>query len=244
MDRQAYLDEIKFKLSGGGILNLELDDNAFNQLLNSSFREIQRYIDTTRIVTIPYAPCIDVNIINNGKVNAVARIFRSEGYISNSETADSGGGYPVDPMEATQWQLLSGVGNLYNFNDYVYNYASWNTLLQIRNTTSTDLAFRFDRSSNKLYINISSGIPDKITVEYVPRYDDVSEIVSDFWIDIIIRMAVALGKIALGRARTRYTQSNALWQQDGQIMLDEGNSELNDLRERLQASTQLCYPID
>jgi hypothetical protein len=57
-------------------------------------------------------------------------------------------------------------------------------------------------------------------------------------------MAVALGKIALGRIRTRYTQSNALWQQDGQLMLEEGNSEYNDLRERLQASTQLCYPID
>lgn len=244
MEKQAYLDEIKFRLSGG-LLNLELDDVALNQLLNSSFREVQRYIDTTRLVTIPYSSCIDVNKINNGHVNAIARIFRSEGYISNSETADSdGSGYPVDPMYASQWQLLSGVGNLYNFNDYTYNYASWNTLLQIRNTTSTDLAFRFDRSSNKLYINISSGIPDTITIEYVPRYDDVSEIVSDFWIDIIIRMAVALGKIALGRIRTRYTQSNALWQQDGQIMLEEGNSELNDLRERLQASTQLCYPID
>ncbi len=244
MDRQAYLDEIKFRLSGG-LLNLELDDNSLNQLLNASFREIQRYIDTTRLVTIPYKPCIDVNTINNGHVNAVARIFRAEGYISNSETANSdGSGYPVDPMEASQWQLLSGVGNLYNFNDYVYNYASWNTLLQVRNTTSTDLAFRFDRHSNKLYINVSSGVPDVVTVEYVPRYDDVSEIVSDFWIDIIIRMAVALGKVTLGRIRTRYTQSNALWQQDGQIMLEEGNNELNDLRERLQASTQLCYPID
>lgn len=243
MDRQAYIDEIKFRLSGG-ILNLELDDVAFNQLLNSSFREVQRYIDTTKLVTIPYSSCIDVNTINNGHVNAVARIFRSEGYISNSETGDSNGGYPVDPMEATQWQLLSGVGNLYNFNDYVYNYASWNTLLQIRNTTSTDLAFKFDRSSNKLYVNVSSGIPDKITVEYIPRYDDVSEIVSDYWIDIIIRMAVALGKVTLGRIRTRYTQSNALWTQDGQLMLDEGNNELNDLREKLQAATQLCYPID
>lgn len=242
MDRQAYIDEIKFRLSGG-LLNLELDDSAFNQLLNSSFREVQRYIDTTKLVTISYSPCIDVNTINNGHVNAISKIFRSEGYISDSDTSDSNG-YPVDPMEATQWQLLSGVGNLYNFNDYVYNYASWNTLLQIRNTTSTDLAFYFDRHSNKLYINISSGIPSKVTVEYIPRYDDVSEIVSDYWIDIIIRMAVALGKVTLGRIRTRYTQSNALWQQDGQTMLDEGNNELNDLREKLQAATQLCYPID
>ena len=72
----------------------------------------------------------------------------------------------------------------------------------------------------------------------------MSEVFSDYWIDIILRMAVALGKVTLGRIRTRFTQSNALWQQDGQTMLDEGNSELNDLREKLQAATQLCYPID
>jgi len=49
VEKQAYLDEIKFRLSGG-LLNLELDDVALNQLLNSSFREVQRYIDTTRLV--------------------------------------------------------------------------------------------------------------------------------------------------------------------------------------------------
>ena len=153
-------------------------------------------------------------------------------------------GMEVDPMYAQQWQLVSGVGNLNNFSDYAYNYMAWNTLLQIRNTTSTDMAYYFDRSNNKLYINVSTGVPNEVTIEYIPRFDDVSEIYSDFWIDIIIRMAVALGKVTLGRIRTRYTQSNALWQQDGQTMLDEGNSELSNLREELKASTQLCYPID
>ena len=118
------------------------------------------------------------------------------------------------------------------------------TLQQIRNTTSSDLAFRYDKSSNKLYINIATSKPESITIEYIPIYKDVSEIVSDYWIDIIVRLATAIAKVALGRIRTRYTQSNALWTQDGQQMLDEGNNELNDIREKLQASTQLCYPID
>ena len=241
MDRQAYIDEIRFKLTGG-ILELELDDKSLNQLLDSSFREIQRYIDLTSFVTVPYSACIDMNKINNGHINAVAKVYRADGYISNNDQIENP--LEVDPMYAQQWQLISGVGNLNNFTDYAYNYAAWNTLLQIRNTTSTDMAFIFDRSKNKLYINTSSGLPDTITIEYVPRFDDVSEIYSDFWIDVIIRMAVALGKVTLGRIRTRYTQSNALWQQDGQTMLDEGNSELSSLREELKASTQLCYPID
>ena len=56
--------------------------------------------------------------------------------------------------------------------------------------------------------------------------------------------ATALAKITLGRIRTRYTQSDALWTQDGAAILEEGTQELNDIRERLQKSTQLVYPID
>ena len=87
---------------------------------------------------------------------------------------------------------------------------TWNTLLQLRNTTSTDLAFRYDKASNKLYINIASDIPTTITIEYVPRYDTVEDINSDYWIDALMKLCVALTKVTLGRIRTRYTQSNAL----------------------------------
>ena len=145
MDLSAYKDEIIFKLTGG-ILECELDDSSLDKVINAAFREVQRYIDTTVIKTIPYQNCIDLSDYN---VSAVARVYRARGFI-----ADDGGKNtlsPADPMYASQWQLLSGVGNMYNFNDYVYNYAAYNTLLQIRNTTSTDLAFRYDKSSNKLY---------------------------------------------------------------------------------------------
>lgn len=239
MDKQAYIDEIKLRLTGG-VLDLELDDATIDALINSAFREVQRYIDTTKIITIPYQPCID---FTDCKVNAVVRVYRAEGYIGTGGMY-SDGTMPVDPMYASQWQLLSGVGNLYNFSDFVLNYASWNTLLQIRNTTSTDLAFRYDRQGNHLYINIATGAPKLITIEFVPRYDDVSEIISDYWIDIIMQLSVALGKIALGRIRSRYNLSNALWVQDGERILEEGNAELSALREKLSANTQLCYPID
>ena len=147
-------------------------------------------------------------------------------------------------MYATQWQMLAGVGNLNYFQDASYNYMSWSTLQQIRNTMSTDLAFKFDRDSNKLYINISTGIPEMITIEYVPVYKDVSDVVSDFWIDVIMKHAIARTKIIVGRIRSRYTQSNALWLQDGDTMLSEGNAELTQIRTDLKASTQLVYPID
>ena len=238
MERASLRDEIVFKVTGG-LLQCELDEKALNTLINSAMREIQRYIDTTRIITIPYQRCIDMT---KYKVNSVSRVYRATGFTSDNGQSDTD--LVVDPMYASQWQLLTGTGNLYNFSDYAYNYASWNTLLQIRNTSSTDLIFRYDKTDEKLYINIATNFPQKITIEFVPRYDDVSDIKSDFWIDMLTRLCVALAKVALGRIRTRYTQTGAQWTQDGETMLNEGNAELTDIRERLVKATQLNYPVD
>lgn len=246
MDITAYRDEIRLRLTGN-LLDLELDDVTIDRIIQSCLREIQRYICSTKLITIPFSKCIDLSKIKDEedkfiKVSSVSRIYRAQGFSS-----DSSGSYttsPVDPMQASQWQLISGTGNMAGFQDYVYNYGAYSTLLQIRNTTSTDLAFRYDKASNKLYINISSNTPANITVEYIPRYDNVDEITSDYWTDVLMRMCVATAKITVGRIRSRYTQSNAIWNQDGNTILEEGNSELNTLREQLQHDTQLCYGID
>lgn len=218
----------------GGVLNLEISDDIIEKYILSAFREIQRYIDTTRIVTIPYSKCINMKEYS---VSSIARVYRTDGNgTSSSETTTS------DPMSVAQWQLMSG--NIYNYQNYVYNFAAYNTMLQTRNTVSTDLSFIYDKTSDNLYINMSSGIPANITVEFVPKYKDVNEIVSDFWIDVLLRMSVAATKIALGRIRSRFNQSNALWAQDGETMLAEGNSEMSELRAALVANTQLVYPCD
>lgn len=237
MDMQAIKDEVILKLTGD-VVDLELSDTALTKVINSALRELQRYIDTTAIITVPYEKCIDMK---EYKVNSIARVFRAQGYMNNEDISQ---GQVIDPLYASQWQLMQGMGNVNKIMDYAYNYASWNTLLQIRNTASTDLAFYYDKLSEKLYINISSNYPDKITIQYIPRFDDVSQIVSDFWNDVLIRLSVALTKVTVGRVRSKFKQSNALWTLDGDQLLEEGNSELTALREELKASTQLSYPID
>lgn len=243
MDISSYREEIKLKLTGG-MLELEIDDPTIDKILDSILREIQRYINTTCLITVPFQYCIDLNQLRDSndkpiKVSTVTAVYRAAVAGTNSNSLS-----PVDPMYAAQWQLISGTGNMRGMQDYMYNYMSWNTLQQIRNTTSTDLAYRFDKSSNKLYINISIGKPNNITIEYIPRYDSVEEITSDYWIDFISRMALAMCKIVVGRIRSRYTQSNALWTQDGSTMLEEGNSELSELRQQLKDNMNLLYPID
>ena len=244
MDIEAYRENIKLQLTGG-LLDLELEDSTLDKIINTALIELQRYICTVEYATIDFDRCIDTTKLKDQfgkdvKIAHVSRVFRAKAYAGNEDQSTG----MMDPMYVSQWQILSGTGNLYNFQDYALNYASWNTLLQIRNTISTDLSFRYDRVGNRLYVNISNNPPSKITIEYIRRYDNVSEVVSDYWIDNLLKLSLALAKVALGRIRTRYSQSNALWQQDGETLLQEGNQELESLRDYLRTNTQLVYAYD
>ena len=55
-----FRDEIKLKLTGD-LLESELDDDTLNKIIKSALRELQRYINYTRLITIPYKPCIDLS---------------------------------------------------------------------------------------------------------------------------------------------------------------------------------------
>ena len=236
MDMQAIKDEVLLKLTGH-VVSIELSDTTLTQVINSALREIQRYIDTFKMITIPFKECVD---LSEYKVSSVIGVRRTEGYVANS----SEGSNAMDPMYASQWMLLSGVGNIGQISNYASNVAAWNSMLQIRNTLSTDLAFYYNKSEEKLYVNVSSGLPKTITVIYIPRINDVSEITSDYWQDVLVKLSVGIAKVTVGRIRTKFKQSNALWSLDGDQILEEGNNELTALRQELKDSTQLCYGVD
>lgn len=241
-------EEIQLKLTGD-LLESELDENTLNKIIASALRELQRYITVTRIITIPFSRCIDLSdkeqtLGEQLSVNSIVQIYRTNDLSGNGDGSSSSSSY--DPMQVAQWQLLSGMGNLMYFQDAVYNYSAWTTLQQIRNTTSTDLAFRFDKATQRLYINVSNGTPSFITVEFIPHLEleDIEKINSEYWEDMLIRLALALTKETVGRIRTRYTQSNALWQGDGDRILQEGQEELKEIREMLLNNSDLYFPID
>ncbi len=229
-------EEIKLKLFGY-VLESEITDETIDAIIFSCIRELNRYYDNVILMTIPFTRCIDLTEYN---VSSVKGVYRAEGFVSTNEKQ----GGVVDPTLMAQYQLLGNVGNMARYNDAMYAYASWNTMMQIRNTLSTDLAFRYDKQSNKLYINISGGEPTTITISYIPKLVNPEDITSDYWIDVLVRLCVATTKITLGRIRTRFTQSNALWTQDGELMINEGTQELNDLRTTLQENNDVNYIID
>ena len=238
MKLEDVLDEIKLELTGR-LLDMEIDDETLVSVVKKALRELTRYWDESRLITIPFASCIDLEgKFFDEQVSSIVKVYRTEGM------GDSGNLSVInDPVQMAQFAIFSNGGTMYNLNDYVMNYASWMTMYQIKNTMSTDLSFKEDRHNKKLYIN-NYNTPSMITIEYIPKLNSIEDIQSDYWIDILVKYCVALTKIVLGRIRTRFSQTNALWTQDGEKILEEGNTELKELREILRVNSNMVYIID
>ena len=240
MKLEDVIDEIKVELTGY-ILDMEITDETLVSVVKKALRELTRYWDETHLLTVPFASCINLDgEFFREKVSSIVKVYRTEG------VGDADGGLSVmnDPIQMAQFAIFSNGGTMYNLQDYLMNYASWMTVYKIKNTMSTDLSFKEDRHNNKLYINAANGAPRLITIEYIPKLTSVEDIKSDYWIDILIKLCVAMTKVVLGRIRTRFTQSNALWTQDGERILDEGNTELKELREILRVNSNMVFLLD
>jgi hypothetical protein len=237
---EDILDEIKLELTGY-VLDMELNDETLVSVVKKALRELERFWDETTMITVPFASCIDLDgEFFKEKVSSIVKVYRTEGL------GDASTGISVmnDPVQMAQFAIFSNGGTMYSLQDYVLNYSSWMTMAQMRNTMSTDMAFKEDRHNKKLYINKAMSAPSMITIEYIPKLKSVEDIQSDYWIDILIKYCVALTKVVLGRIRTRFSQSNALWTQDGDKILEEGNTELKELREILRLNSNMTYIID
>ena len=240
MKLEEVLDEIKIELTGY-VLDMEITDETMVNVVKKALRELTRYWDETRLISLPYASCINLEgEFFKEEVSSIVNVYRTEGFGDSSE----GVSVMTDPLQLAQFAIFSNGGTMYNLQDYIMNYASWMTVSKIKNTMATDLAFKENRHDNKLYISCSNSRPSMITIEYIPKLKTVEDIKSDYWLDIFIKLCVAMTKVVLGRIRTRFTQSNALWTQDGDKILEEGNTELKELREILRVNSNLILLVD
>lgn len=237
MELSDYVDAIKDQLTGFGILESELSNEAYERIVNLAIKELNRYYNATELIEVPASSCIDLK--QYPEISSIVSIYRPTGLSFTAEGQDES----RDPVLVSQLQMYN-YGNSFAANDWIYRYGNYTTAQRIANTISTDLAFKEDKLGGKLYVNLPQGIPEKLTIEYVPIIRDASQVKEEYWQDVLERLALAHAKIALGRARTRFTQSNALWSGDGDSILAEGREELNALRERLNSSVDLLLPLD
>lgn len=90
MELKDYINDIKLELTGG-ILQLEVDDKTLAKVVHKALKEVQRYSDETRFMTIPYAHCID---LDGSEVSRVISVYRTSADGGSCDTS------ATDPMYA------------------------------------------------------------------------------------------------------------------------------------------------
>ena len=239
MELKDYVDKIKFQLTGG-VLESELGDKDYEKIINFCLREINNYYNVAELMEVAGSSCIDLTPYPN--INNVIGVHRTD---SVGITGLSGEGSLTDPFFASYQQSMVLGTSPYNYSqNWTYNITSNLTKQRIANTFGTDLDFRMDERNKKLYISYTQGIPSKLVIEFIPRLNDASEVLTQHWQDILYRLSLAEAKVALGRIRTRYKQSNALYTDDGDAILAEGLDECDAIRTRLKDQADLVLPLD
>lgn len=227
MDMQEVAQEVSFRL--GIPANENVEDLSVDQAILIAFRELKRYMKTPVDKTVPYQTRLDlVKLgINTKKVLNVQAAYPRIGLVLNS--IDSGNVFQV----AAAVNTYSAIGQTSSLN--IDPIMTEMAMAQVRNTLATDFQYRYDIDNQVIYCAHRDPKPTQVTITYMPDYKDVSEIQNDTWIDYLIRLAEAHMKKALGRSRSKYKVEGSNVSNDGDILLQEANTELEAIRAELEA---------
>ena len=227
MTMEEIVEQVSF------MLGLPANDNVealqVEKAVMIAFRELKRYIKTPVEKTVPFNTRIDLvaNGIETTKILNVQAAYPRIGLTMSS--IDSGNVFQV----AASVNVYSAIGNTSTIN--IDPIVTEMGMAQVRNTLATDFQWDYDVDNQIVYCAHRDPRPVAVTIRYVPDYKDVSEIKSDTWIDYLVRMSEANMKKALGRTRSKYKLPGSNIELDGDILLQEANTELEAMRQELQA---------
>ena len=227
MNMQEIVQEVSFRL--GIPSNENVEDLQVEQAVQIAFRELKRYIKTPVDKTVPFQHRLDlVKLgITTKKVLNVQAAYPRIGLTMSS--FDSGNVFQV----AAAVNTYSAIGQTSSIN--IDPILTEMAMAQVRNTLTTDFQWRYDIDNQVVYCTHRDPVPAAVTITYTPDYQDVSEIQNDTWIDYLLRLAEAHMKKALGRSRSKYRIEGSNVSNDGEMLLQEANTELEAIRTELEA---------
>lgn len=218
-------DQVEFQLGFPAVENIE--GLQPEKAILIAFRELKRYIRTPVDKTVPFSTRLNLKKlgIHTTRVLDVFAAIPRIGLTLN--TIDAGNVFQV----AAAVNTYSAIGNTSSLN--IDPIMTEMAMAQVRNTLGTDFQWTYDKHNDVVYLAHRDPRPATVTVRYVPDFQDVSEIEGTTYIDYLVRLSTAYMKIALGRARSKYTVEGSNVTLDGETLLTEGNAELEAIRSEL-----------
>lgn len=228
MTMAEYTSEISFAL-GGSVVELEIEKDL-ERCVNKAFRLIKSKITTPRYMTVNYIRgATDGTIdLSNKDVYSIVSVMRTHNYNSLSmNTLD-----------------VFGLNQTYSAITNMNSYMQRMLRLQQINTISSDLDFIWEANTKQLHITMNPPYTNQVTIEYIPDYKSVEEITEVYWEDKILQLATAYAKQVLGRIRSKYKLNSSQYELDGDTLLAEANTEIENIINFLNENVDIAFPMD
>lgn len=226
MTMDEIVQQVSFML--GIPANENTEDLQVEQAVLIAFRELKRYMKTPVDKTVPYSPRLDLVALGIDTVNVLYVQAARPRIGLTLSSIDSGNIFQV----AAAVNTYNSIGQTSSLN--IDPIMSEIAMAQVRNTLGTDFQWHYDPNNQVIYCAHRDPRPSQVTIRYVPNFKDVSEIKSPIWVDYLVRLSEAYMKLALGRSRSKYTIEGSNVSLDGDVLLQEANSNLETIRAELE----------
>lgn len=214
------IEFIKDDLTGGQVVNLELDDTTIGRNIDRAIMFMSMYYTGLTYKTID-----------------ISKKSSTGGYIDFSEIDNKGistlyAVYPVEEILRTDAGLL-GLGHIYlsiglALDNQIQTYAN---MLQKLSLLDSILGRNARIVGDKLYVD---NYYTKITVAYVPKKLEIDDIHDGEWFKWIIEYALALSKRQLAQSRGKYVVQSSPSQPNAETLLSDANEKLRELEEAVK----------
>lgn len=226
MTMEEVVQQVSFML--GIPANENTEDLQVEQAVLIAFRELKRYMKTPVDKTVPYSTRLDLVALGIDTVNVLYVQAAKPRIGLTLSSIDSGNVFQV----AAAVNTYNSIGQTSSLN--IDPIMSEIAMAQVRNTLGTDFQWHYDPNNQVIYCAHRDPRPSQVTVRYVPNFKDVSEIQNPIWVDYLVRLSEAYMKLALGRSRSKYTVEGSNVSLDGDVLLQEANSNLETIRAELE----------
>lgn len=235
MQMDEIVQQVSFML--GIPANENVENLDVRQAVLIAFREAKRYMRTPALKTVPFSRRINLEKVGI-KTTTVRGVYAAQPKVGlNMSNVEAGNVFQLAAAVNAGAMINSTISNL----DPIINQLA---MAQASNVLSTDWNWRHDQDNGVLYVTCKAPYPAQVTIDYVPDYQDVSEVKNKSWIDIIIRLSEAYMKKALGRSRSKYTIQGSNVSLDGEILLNEANAELEALKSEMESKSNRLVVLD
>lgn len=229
MTTEQAVKRIKLRLGEikGLGTRIELNDDDVQQLIEMSLDELVDRVDTPSLLVLPYTPIIDVSKYHIARVDCVLREDAPYGVTQ---------GAAVDPFYLSMSAISANNVGKANLNGILQLQATYAVRAMAQNTVQAELVYFHDLFKKTLTVSYSGTAPNYISILYRPEITCVEDLPSHMWETFLIRLAVAHGKIVIGRWREKYSVAGSPITINTGI-LAEGISERDAIYEELKPLT-------